>query len=223
MAVKSKDIATEFRKQITMAFATPIVTFPWPDSDALNAELKALILENESHNAGLTRSNVGAWHSDLGIFSWDAECIRTLKNRVRLAAIELTRNTLREPNRRFTARYRIDGWANVVRSGQYHSAHNHPNNWWSGVYYVSIGEADPELPFNGQIELLDPRLGPNMVSIPDSIFELRYTVPTKEGLMVLFPSWLVHYVHPYVGTGERISIAFNVLAGDFKFVDESTA
>jgi len=30
------------------------------------------------------------------------------------------------------------------------------------------------------------------------------------GLMVFFPSWLKHIVHPYRGTGERISISYNV-------------
>jgi hypothetical protein len=30
--------------------------------------------------------------------------------------------------------------------------------------------------------------------------------------MVVFPSWLKHMVHPYYGSGERISVAFNVFA-----------
>ncbi|MEZ5648896.1 MAG: putative 2OG-Fe(II) oxygenase [Alphaproteobacteria bacterium] len=30
------------------------------------------------------------------------------------------------------------------------------------------------------------------------------------GMMVLFPSWLVHAVRPYRGTHTRISIAFNL-------------
>jgi hypothetical protein len=29
--------------------------------------------------------------------------------------------------------------------------------------------------------------------------------------MVLFPGWLNHYVHPYYGPAERISIAFNMM------------
>jgi hypothetical protein len=28
--------------------------------------------------------------------------------------------------------------------------------------------------------------------------------------MIVFPGWLQHFVHPYFGSGERISIAFNV-------------
>ena len=32
--------------------------------------------------------------------------------------------------------------------------------------------------------------------------------------MVVFPGWMYHFVNPYQGEGERISIAFNVRAVD---------
>jgi hypothetical protein len=32
----------------------------------------------------------------------------------------------------------------------------------------------------------------------------------EAGMMVLFPSWLYHFVNPFFGDGERISIAFNI-------------
>ena len=32
--------------------------------------------------------------------------------------------------------------------------------------------------------------------------------PTR-GLMLIFPSWLIHQVYPFIGEGERRSIAFN--------------
>lgn len=220
MATTTEDISAEFRKQTAMTFATPLVTHPWPDSEQLNQELKAVILDNEKKSGGIVKSNIGGWHSELGIFSWDEPCIKTLHERVRRAAIECTRNMIVRRNVKFRVRYRIDGWANVVRSGDYHSPHNHPNNLWSGVYYVAVGEPEPGRPKNGQLELLDPRIGCNMVGIPDSLFEVRYSIPATAGLMVLFPSWLIHHVHPFIGKGERISIAFNILATNFKFVEK---
>ena len=30
------------------------------------------------------------------------------------------------------------------------------------------------------------------------------------GLLLMFPSWLNHFVNPFMGGGERISIAFNL-------------
>jgi uncharacterized protein (TIGR02466 family) len=211
------------RRFMVMTFGTPVLSFPWPDSAALNAELRSVILDAEKKSPGLVKSNIGGWHSDLGIFKWDAKCIATLHDRVRTASVEMTRNVITRPNTRFSATYHIDGWANVVRPGDYHLVHNHPNNLWSGVYYVSVGEPEPDRPYNGQLELLDPRLTPNMVGIPDSMFEMRYTVRVAEGLMIVFPSWLKHYVHPFYGNGERISVAFNVLISDFKFLENVQA
>lgn len=220
MATRSEDFSAGFRDHTLMAFATPVVSYPWPDSEQLNQELKAVILANEEKSKGIVKSNIGGWHSDMGIFSWDAPCIRTIQERVRQAAVECTRSMIIRRNVKFRVRYRLDGWANVVRSGDYHTPHNHPNNLWSGVYYVTVGEPEPGRRKNGQLELLDPRIGCNMVGIPDSLFEVRYSIPTRAGLMVLFPSWLIHHVHPFIGKGERISIAFNILATNFKFVDD---
>ena len=38
----------------------------------------------------------------------------------------------------------------------------------------------------------------------------KLRVPPEACLMLLFPSWLYHYVNTFHGQGERISIAFNV-------------
>jgi hypothetical protein len=38
----------------------------------------------------------------------------------------------------------------------------------------------------------------------------RYFFEAMPGLMVMFPSWLKHMVHPFFGSGERISTSFNV-------------
>jgi hypothetical protein len=34
-------------------------------------------------------------------------------------------------------------------------------------------------------------------------------VTPRDGLLVVFPAWLYHYVNPYQGTAPRISVAFN--------------
>lgn len=209
------------QRHTMMTFGTPVLSYRWPDSHTLNDELRAVILDAEKRKPGVVKSNVGSWHSDLGIFKWDAKCVATLHDRIRTACVEMTRSIVTRPNARFTATYYIDGWANIVRNGDYHLVHNHPNNVWSGVYYVCVGEPEADRPLNGQLELLDPRQAPNMVGVPDSLFEIRYTVQPSPGLMVMFPSWLRHYVHPFFGSGERISVAFNVLLNDFKFAEDA--
>jgi Putative 2OG-Fe(II) oxygenase len=80
---------------------------------------------------------------------------------------------------------------------------------WFGVYYVSGGQPDSNDPCNGTLELIDPRAGANNFPFEVGFFG-RYLAEPIPGLMVMFPSWLKHMVHPFSGSGERISISFNV-------------
>jgi uncharacterized protein (TIGR02466 family) len=198
------------KENVAMAFGTPISTYLWPDSDALNVELRNVILEKEKAEKGIKRSNVGGWHSKPDLLVWEADCTRQLKDRLAAFTLDLTRlvttlDGLRKIN------LQMEGWANVSRRGHYNSVHDHPGTAWSGVYYVSRGEPDGDDPCNGKLELLDPRAGVNILGAQQqSVLEGRYLVEPMPGLMVMFPSWLKHMVHPFHGSGERISISFNI-------------
>jgi len=204
-----QDIGSRF----AVAFGTPILAYPWPDSDALNVELRRVILAKEAADSGVTRSNIGGWHSNDDFFLWDNDAVRTLRRRVEQQLFVLLRQTIAGAATR-SFNYRIDGWANVNRHQGYNKVHNHPNYLWSGTYYVAPGEPEPGRPYNGKLELLDPRAGVNMIEIEGNLFARGYLVDPLPGLMIMFPSWLKHIVHPFFGTGERISIAFNILIQD---------
>ena len=46
---------------------------------------------------------------------------------------------------------------------------------------------------------------------PDgTIQHAELTMRPRTGVMVMFPAWLQHGVRPYLGSGERISIAINL-------------
>jgi len=79
------------KENLAMAFGTPISTYLWPDSDAFNAELKKVILQKEKVEKGITRSNVGGWHSKADLLLWEADCIRQLKDPLGAFAVDLTR------------------------------------------------------------------------------------------------------------------------------------
>lgn len=201
----------DLRAATQLAFATAVVGYRWPDVEALNAGLRALILLTERDRPGLgQRSNVGGWHSGLDFLDWPQEPVRALRGRVERMARALLEGSASDPAARA---FRLDGWANVLRQGDYHGPHNHPNSVWSGVYYVDAGRAAPERPFAGDLELLDPRAGANMAPFAAEAFERRLRVKAADGLMVCFPAWLRHFTHPYSGPGERISVAFNIQWG----------
>lgn len=207
-------LARPIQNCVEMVFPTPIAVHEWPDSAELNAELKSLILADEAGGDGLARSNVGGWHSGMDFLYRPEPCLARLRGRIQRMTGELT-GALMKPGR---SRFSMEGWANVLRRGQYNSLHLHPNSTWSGVYYVT-GNPPPDSPsdgdaaYSGKIEFVDPRPGASATYTVESALQRRCMLNPGPGAMIVFPSWLQHQVHPYYGPDTRISIAFNVLVG----------
>jgi len=103
-------------------------------------------------------------------------------------------------------------WANFNPTGGLNSAHTHPNNYVSGVYYVKTPSGADA------IEFTDPR--PAAVALMPRTKQLnrfngnRMTVQVKPGRIVMFPAWLSHSVPANRTSEERISIAFNAMFTD---------
>ena len=108
-------------------------------------------------------------------------------------------------------RIRITAWGVILDEGAYQVPHIHPSAWLSGVYYVALPPAlgADDDGSAGWIEFGRPYWDFRIRAEP----ETRLIEP-EEGLMLLFPSYMFHRTLPFSGTGERISIAFDVLRGD---------
>jgi uncharacterized protein (TIGR02466 family) len=193
------------------AFATPIVNYRWPDSDDLNAELERVILESEAARSGVVKSNIGGWHSTTDFLSWTVPAVVTLRTRIEHLIRELNKVAFDGDSGFAVERFELDGWANVLRHGGYNSLHSHPNAFWSGVYYVNSNPAVDSHPFSGKLELVDPRPGASLTYAEHSRLYGRFMVNPAASQMIVFPAWLQHFVHPYYGDGERISVAFNIV------------
>ena len=106
-------------------------------------------------------------------------------------------------------------WFHVTRPGGYMGTHNHPMASWSGVYCVDPGEEDPDNPDSGVIRFHDPRISVTMyMDASNNHMVAPYepgmrTYRFKAGQLVIFPSFLMHEVAPFTGTGTRITLAFN--------------
>lgn len=100
-------------------------------------------------------------------------------------------------------------WGNVNPPGGRNSPHTHPNNFLSGVYYVSLPGAASSL------VLHDPRPQAFVMMPPVAEFSSHNgntsTLEVKEGRMVLFPGWLTHSVPVNSTDQDRVSIAFNLM------------
>ena len=199
-------------QSLSMVFATPLVVHDRPNSESLNNELQELVLGKEADDVknGITRSNAGGWQSAGNLITWKERCIETFRQRIEKLVTNLLQDLIRDEGKNRSFRLLIDSWANINRRGDYNVVHTHPNCMWSGVYYVTPGKPDPDVPYGGLLELLDPREAHKDIQVTNTVLDARHFFENKPGRMLLWPSWVKHMVHPYVGEGKRISIAFNV-------------
>lgn len=205
--------AQALRRRLRLAYATPVLAWPWPDSEKLNDALAAAILDAEKRQPTVDNNIVGGWSSKKDLLNWKVDEMAKLSRRIRELAGAVTRATNRMPSG-MSVRFRLEAWANVLRAGGYHNVHDHPNAVWSGVYYVRGAPPDKAHPFGGVIEFLDPRQGADANSLPGSSLRERLRYAPSPGLMIVFPGWLRHLVHPVAGEGQRISISFNVYGAE---------
>jgi uncharacterized protein (TIGR02466 family) len=98
-------------------------------------------------------------------------------------------------------------WGNVLKPGETHQPHTHSNNFLSGVFYIDADNTSG-------ITFQDPRPGANVI-LPrkkvdhiDNASLLHYKAKTNR--IIIFPSWLVHWVPINRSTKDRISISFNI-------------
>jgi uncharacterized protein (TIGR02466 family) len=205
--------AAALRRRFRSAYATPVLAWPWPDSQKLNESLAAAILAEEKRSPSVENNIVSGWSSKKDLLSWKIDGAAELGRRIQELAGAVTRAT-NSAKAQMSVRFRIEAWANVLRAGGYHNVHDHPNAVWSGVYYVRAAPPDKAHPLAGVIEFLDPRQGADANSLPGSILRERLRYAAVPGLMIVFPGWLRHLVHPVAGDGERISISFNVYGAE---------
>ena len=117
----------------------------------------------------------------------------------------------------YAINWSLQGWANVNRFGDYHDLHNHPHCYLSGTYYVAIPDDDAQAGSRndlspGAISFYDPRPQANMNAIKgDGQVSPQHSIQPQPGMILLWPAFLHHLVHPNLSRQKRVSISFNVV------------
>jgi len=104
-------------------------------------------------------------------------------------------------------------WANVSHRGFPHRQHIHPNNYLSGAYYVRTASGADSINFHDprpQAAMIAPPARDQNLSNPDTI-----TLDIRDGMLALFPAWLMHSVNPNMSDETRVSVAFNIMFPSF--------
>ena len=193
-----------------LMFSTPVIVDDVPGAEAINAALLELIKERREVDEGIIRSNAGGgWHSKQDFTQWCGEAGR----RLLLHVLTLARDSTQVAgDARSAIDWSAEAWANVSGAGALNKPHVHGGAFWSAVYYVRAPASD-----TGQLVLHDPRMPALRMYAPMLRFrgagpEQVARITPRNGILVMFPSWLLHSVEPWQGDGERVSIAFNIFA-----------
>ena len=98
-----------------------------------------------------------------------------------------------------------ESWYHVTTTNGMHESHIHPSCSWCGVFYVQSGDGS-----SGDTVFENPIISTYIDRgnlYLNNISTVR--IKPKDGMLVLFPSYLSHYQAMYKGTEDRIVIAFN--------------
>ena len=197
-------------------FETPIAYAQLKESEKLIYDLERSIHKNKASNAGLSRSNVGSWHSDTNMMQWGGEAANKLANTAISIAKRMSHFQDSSPD---AFEWKVSMWANVTSPNGLNHIHAHPGNLWAAVFYINMGR-DPSSKedVGGSLYVEDPRFpmaamhntGFRMKDVKGKQQAYQVDLNLQEGNLVVFPAWMRHGVRTYRGAGERISVALNI-------------
>jgi uncharacterized protein (TIGR02466 family) len=103
--------------------------------------------------------------------------------------------------------FQLQSWINMHDRGGFNFLHVHEGCLLSGCFYLKVPAGSGKLVFR------DPR--PGVIhgyvkgAVPNGYSDIQLTPDAS--LLVLFPSWMEHFVEPHDNDEPRISISFNAV------------
>ena len=171
-------------------------------------ELLKLVRDLDKSNRNVTLE-----YRDNNILNMDHPGPNWLRSEVNQSVIDY----LRTIGIDYPVNWQIHAWANINRKGDYHDTHNHPHSYLSGTYYLKVpapskAERNRSDVRPSHITFYDPRPGINMNSInKDPYVDPEHTILPQSGQLLMWPSFLNHFVHPNLSDETRITISFNIV------------
>src|SRR5262245_3735235 len=103
--------------EVTTAFPTAIGQMRVPDADAMNQDLRHLILTEEAKYVSLGRSNIGGWHSRPDFLNRPESAVAALTTWITWAVSRMVAATAGSACKGTLS---ASAWATICRSGAYH-------------------------------------------------------------------------------------------------------
>ena len=185
----------------------PVEVFKTHIDDIDNKKLSNIVYEKEKNEPSGQKTNIGGWQS-LGNLIEDKRFIKVLEN------VDKAFQTVYEKNNYIDEiKVAVESmWINVNRPKDYNKSHIHPEVHWAFVYYIKVQEKSGDLVFE------DPRIRRTMQT--QAIFKKDYYNLSSAAIisltpqvvdLIIFPSYLEHFVEPNLSKEPRISISGNII------------
>lgn len=100
-------------------------------------------------------------------------------------------------------------WININLNEKINFPHSHPNRIFSAVYYVKAHKECGDLVFLNPNKVVCQNISDDCIKNYNFYNATHWKVTPHPGLLIIFPSWLEHYVMPNCSNADRVSIAFN--------------
>jgi len=153
---------------------------------------------------GITVTNIGGWHSKAFTYN---DVISTPFLNYFNYIIKNIDKILIDIGSPGTSKL-INAWVNINNKNNSNKSHNHPGSILSGVFYLTKRNSKVvfKRPVDANMAFL---IGIKSSHETYLSFAETYFIPNSHDL-IIFPSWLEHYVELNEYNEERISIAFNI-------------
>lgn len=114
----------------------------------------------------------------------------------------------------------MDCWFNIYSKNQNVEEHFHPNSVISGVYYLKCPKNCGDIIFLDQLYSFK-NYCKNLSSLKTFIYPQKFRLSPKNGMLILFPSWLNHKTDPNLSDEDRIVFSFNIVPVTDNFEDDN--
>lgn len=196
-------------------FETPVLHGRVADADVLCRDLADTVRRHQGASSGVSRSNIGGWHSATDMLHWGGDAARQVSDLALRMAKRLSHFEGRDDA---ALEWTVKMWANISPPGALNMLHAHPGVLWAAVFYADMGTPAASGEVGGELFFEDPRFpvplmrlpGFRQIGIDGQPQQVEHRVAPQAGDLLLFPAWLRHGVRPHLGTGERISVAMNI-------------
>ena len=195
----------ENKSNINLFFSTPVWKSQLSEFKELNKKLYNYITNLKKIDPkGLKKSTIGGWHSPN--FDLNNDEPRLFVNAINPGLSEAFKDMGWDVKNQ---QIKITGmWSVINKTGAANARHIHPNSFLSAAYYVKAPDNCGDIMFH------DPRSAAvyrrPKVSNDNLLNTSEISITPKDGLLVLFPSFLNHSVKPNDSGKERVVVSFNI-------------